>query len=93
MLIGNIGKAIALKELFSVKRTRLLNIKKGPAEIYLHIDPSSIFRRPLLITDRDLSERLRGKVPVDKYHEIKRHSIQGSRQEFRLNRIVGGIYA
>jgi len=93
VLIGNAAKAVALKELFSVKRTRLFNIKRGPAEIRLHVDPSSIFGRPLLIADGDLSERLRGKVPADKCHEIRRHPIQGSRREFGLNRIASGIYA
>jgi len=92
VLIGNVQKTIALRNVFGIKRTRRFNAKRDPPEIHLHVDPSSIFERPLLIADGDLPERLSEKVQTDKCHEIRRRSIQGPRREFSPDRITSGIY-
>jgi len=93
VLIGNAAKNIALRELFGIKRAHRFSIKRGPGEMHLHVDPSSIFGKPLLIADTDLSERLAVKVSTEHCHEISRRSIKGIKSEFSGRRIASNVYA
>ena len=72
VLIGNTAKNITLRELFGIKRAHQFSIRRGPGEVHLHMDPSSIFGKPLLITDTDLLERLAAKISTEYYHKIFR---------------------
>jgi len=93
VLIGNAAKTIALRELFGVKRKRQFSIKPGPAEIHLHIDPSSVFHeKPLLIAEGDLSEKQKGEAPTNKCHDVTRRSVRRG-SELGPGRIASGVYA
>lgn len=94
VLVGNATKTIALRELFGVKRAPRFSITRGPTEIHLHVDPSSIFGTPMLIADGDLSGKLRGRIQTDnKCHQVTRRAIREPEQELGLDTLTSRIYS
>ncbi|RSL43697.1 hypothetical protein CEP54_014972 [Fusarium duplospermum] len=94
VLIGNAAKSIALRELFSVRRTRRFSLNQNPAEVHLHVDPLSVFsEQPLVIVDGDLSEKLNGKLSANKGDDVTRRAIRRPREKFGFSGPAGGIYA
>jgi hypothetical protein len=94
VLVGNATKTLVLKEVFGVKRTRHFSVRRSPAEIHLHLDPSSIFQeRPLFIADGDLSKRISGKLSLERCHEIVRREIKKTRYGTGLRRLASSIYS
>jgi len=93
VLIGNGAKNVALRELFGIKRAHRFSIRRDAGEVHLHVDPSSIFGRPLLIADTDLSERLAVKISTEECHEISRRNIRGINSELSGRKTTSGVYA
>lgn len=79
VLIGNVAKSVALRELFSVKRAWWLRSKQSANGVHLHLDPSTIFTgKPIFLADLDLpGQPLKAKsIPRDKCHETASHAIE-----------------
>lgn len=53
VLVGNASKAAALRESFGVRRLWHGVAKRARGEVHLHVDPSSVFGKPLLVADSD----------------------------------------
>jgi hypothetical protein len=79
MLISNIVKSTALRELFGVKRVRRFRSKRSAGDIYLYLNPFTTFHgRPILIADTNLlSQTLKAKSAIiDKCYNIIRRIIR-----------------
>jgi hypothetical protein len=53
VLVGNVSKAAALRESFGVRRLWHGMAKRARGEVHLHVDPSSVLGKPLLVADGD----------------------------------------
>lgn len=98
VLIGNVAKSVALRELFGVKRRWKFRSKRNSNEVHLHLDPSTIFTgRPIFLADIDLSSRnvIAKSITRAKCHEITRHTIQWtpSSRGTSLSGAAASIYA
>ncbi|KAF4451419.1 putative patatin-like phospholipase [Fusarium austroafricanum] len=93
VLIGNVSKTIALRELFGLKRTGRFNLRRSPTEVHLHVDPMSVFGdNPLFIVDGDLCDKPAAKPSATKGLDMTRRSITRPNEEFGSSGPIGSIY-
>jgi hypothetical protein len=77
VLIGNSAKTTALRELFGVKRSRHFTLKQSPAELHLHVEPSTLFGdRPVLVAEGDLSGKPSVRSHAQRCHRITRRPLR-----------------
>jgi hypothetical protein len=88
VLIGNILKSLAFRELFRTKKAGKFRSKRHTSEIYLYLNAFSIFHsRLILIIDSDLLKQgLRTKVPLaEKCHNIIRQALPRPTADLCIN--------
>ncbi|EXK83413.1 hypothetical protein FOQG_12275 [Fusarium oxysporum f. sp. raphani 54005] len=94
VLIGNVSKTIALRELFGVKRTGRFNLRRSPTEVHFHVDPTTVFGdNPLFIADGDLCDQPAVKTFAAKAQDMTRRLIKRPSEEFGFSGPTGSIYA
>ncbi|PSN59220.1 phospholipase [Corynespora cassiicola Philippines] len=79
VLIGNTEKSIAAQALFGIKKSRAPAIRRKPAEVHLHLDPSTPFTdRPVLLADYDARQHSQRWIEAksDKCHETARLALR-----------------
>ncbi|KAJ0100665.1 hypothetical protein J7T55_002025 [Diaporthe amygdali] len=93
VLIGNTTKSSALREVFSVRRSRSAGFKRSRG-LHLHVDPSSIFRgRPLLIAEGDIRSSITAKLTKGRCHRIIKRTVERPSHGSTIAQISNGIYS
>lgn len=93
VLIGNVSKAIALRELFGVKRAGRFNLRQSPTEVHFHVDPTTFFGdNPLFIANGDLCDQPAVKTVAAKAQDMTQRLIKRPSEEFGFSGPTGSIY-
>jgi hypothetical protein len=90
VLVGNVSKVRALKELASASTQKKTIGQRQYGEIHLHVDPSTIFSdRPVFFAEGDFSvlQKPNKVVPINKCHGTTQRTLSGLRGSIPSNHL------